>query len=54
MDRYSKTWEVWILLHKAEQLVINDKDYHPDVAYMLFDCMNIVEKLQNTIEASDK
>lgn len=24
MDRYSKASEVWFLLHKAEQLVIND------------------------------
>lgn len=54
MDRYSKACEVWLLLHKAEQLVINDKDYHPNVVQMLCNCMDIVETLQNTIEASNE
>jgi len=52
MDRYSKASEVWFLLHKAEQLVINDKDYHPNVLQMLNNCMDIVETLQHDIEAS--
>jgi len=49
---YDKATEVWFLLHKAEQLVINDKDYHPNVLQMLNNCMDIVETLQHDIEAS--
>lgn len=52
MDRYSKVIEVWFLLHSAEQLVINDKDYHPSVLQMLNNCMDIVEILQHGIETS--
>jgi hypothetical protein len=52
MDRYAKASEVWFLLHKAEQLVINDADYHPSVSQMLSNCMGIVETLQHKIEAS--
>jgi len=52
MDRYSKALEVWDLLHKAEQLVINDKDYHPNVVQMLNNCMDIAETLEHTIEVS--
>ena len=53
MDRYSKACEVWLLLHKAEQLVINDKDYHPNVMQNLMNCMDIVETLQNKLEVSN-
>ena len=49
---YDKAIEVWFLLHKAEQLVINDKAYHPNVLQMLNNCMDIVETLQHDIEAS--
>jgi hypothetical protein len=49
---YDKATEVWFLLHKAEQLVINDKAYHPNVLQMLNNCMDIVETLQHDIEAS--
>jgi hypothetical protein len=52
MDRHSKASDVWLLLHSAEQLVINDKDYHPNVVQMLNNCMDIVETLQHDIEAS--
>ena len=52
MDRYSKALEIWHLLHSAEQLVINDKDYHPNVVQMLNNCMDIVETLQHDLEAS--
>ena len=52
MDRYSKAIDVWFLLHSAEQLVINDPDYHPNVVQMLHNCMDIVETLQHNIEAS--
>ena len=52
MDRHSKAIDVWLLLHSAEQLVINDKDYHPNVVQMLNNCMDIVETLQHHIEAS--
>jgi hypothetical protein len=52
MDRHSKAIDVWLLLHSAEQLVINDKDYHPNVVQMLNNCMDIVETLQQDIETS--
>jgi hypothetical protein len=52
MDRYSKSLDVWHLLHSAEQLVINDKDYHPNVVQMLNKCMDIVETLLHDLEAS--
>jgi len=52
MGPYSKALEVWHLLHKAEQLVINDKNYHPNLVQMLNNCMDIVETLQDTIEVS--
>jgi len=51
MDSYSKADEVWLLLHKAEQLVINDKNYHPNVAQSLCNCMDIVETLQHKLSA---
>ena len=50
--RYSKVIDVWHLLHSAEQLVINDPDYHPEVLRMLNNCMDLVETLQHDIEAS--
>jgi hypothetical protein len=52
MDRYSKASEVWFLLHKAEQLIINDPDYHPSVCQSINNCLDIVETLQHDIEAS--
>ncbi len=52
MDRYSKASEVWFLLHQAEQLVINDKDYHPNVHQMLSNSMDIVQTLIHEIEVS--
>jgi hypothetical protein len=51
-ERYSKAIDIWYLLHSAEQLVINDPDYHPNVVQMLTNCMDIVETLQHDIEAS--
>lgn len=50
--RYSKVSEVWHLLHKVEQLIINDADYHPSVCIMINNCMDIVETLQHGIEVS--
>lgn len=52
MDRYTKAIDVWHLLHSAEQLVINDKDYHPSVRQMLSNSMDIVETLIHDIEVS--
>lgn len=52
LDPYDKATEVWFLLHKVEQLIINDKDYHPSVIQSVNNCMDIVETLQHNIEAS--
>ena len=52
MDPYTKATELWLLLHKAEQLVINDADYHPSVAQRLAECLTIVETLQHKLEQS--
>jgi hypothetical protein len=52
MDRHAKASEVWFLLNKAEQLVINDPDYHPNVHRDINNCMDIVETLQHKLEAS--
>lgn len=52
MDPYTKATEVWFLLHKAEQLIINDSNYHPKVIQSLNNCMDIVETLQHDLEAS--
>jgi hypothetical protein len=52
MDRYAKASEVWFLLHQAEQLIINDPDYHPNIIQSLNNCMDIVEILQHGIEVS--
>jgi hypothetical protein len=52
MDSYSKASEVWFLLHKAEQLVINDPNYHPNVLRDLNNCMDIIETLQHQLEVS--
>jgi hypothetical protein len=52
MDRHEKATEVWFLLHKVEQLIINDPDYHPSVIQSVNNSMDIVEHLQHTIEAS--
>jgi hypothetical protein len=51
MDRYTKTTEVWFLLHQVEQLIINDPAY----IYVLRDvsnCMDRVETIQHDIEVS--
>lgn len=50
--RYDKVTEVWYLLNQVEQLVINDKDYHPNFLDMLNNCMDIAETLQHDIEVS--
>lgn len=50
--RYAKAIETWFLLHKAEQLIINDTDYHPSVCQMLQSAMDIIETLQHDIEVS--
>jgi hypothetical protein len=47
---YSKCCEVWHLLHTAEQLIINDKNFHPNVSRNLNNCLDIVETLQNKLE----
>jgi hypothetical protein len=47
---YSKTCEVWYLLHTAEQLIINDENFHPNVLRSLNNCLDIVESLQNKLE----
>jgi hypothetical protein len=52
LPRYEKAIEVWYLLNKIEQLIINDKDYHPTVIQSVSNCMTIVETLQTQIEAS--
>jgi hypothetical protein len=51
-DRYSKATEVWYLLHKIEQLIINDPDYSSTVINSVNNCMDIVETLQHGIEVS--
>ena len=53
LDRYDKAAEVWYLLHTIEQLIINDKDYHPNVINSINDCLDIVETLQRSIETSN-
>ena len=51
-NRYKKVVDVWFYLHTVEQLIINDKDYHPSVLSMINNCMDVVETLQHKIEAS--
>ena len=51
LDRYTKTTDVWFLLHQVEQLIINDPDYkfiHDSIS----NAMDVVETLQHDIEAS--
>lgn len=51
LSRYDKATEVWFLLNKIEQLIINDKDYkhlHNPIA----NAMDVVETLQHDIEVS--
>lgn len=51
MDAYTKTTEVWFLLHQVEQLIINDPAYthvHRDVS----NCLDRVETIQHDIEAA--
>ena len=48
-DPYIKATEVWFLLHKVEQLIINDELYthvHRDVS----NCLDRVETIQHNIE----
>lgn len=52
MDAYDKASEVWCLLHKAEQLIINDNDYHPSVAQSISNCLTVVEIHQHQLETS--
>lgn len=52
MDAYDKASEVWCLLHKAEQLIINDNDYHPSVAQSISNCLTVVETLQHKLETT--
>lgn len=47
---YDKTCKVWHLLHTAEQLIINDENFHPNVVQSLNNCLDIVETLQNKLE----
>ena len=47
---YDKTCEVWHLLHTAEQLIINDENFHSNVLQSLNNCLDIVETLQNKLE----
>ena len=51
LDRYSKTTEVWFLLHKVEQLIISDEDYR-NIYNNISNSMDVVETLQHDIEAS--
>ena len=51
-NRYQKVIDVWFYLHKAEQLIINDEDYHPNILSMLNNCLDMVETLQRKIEIS--
>lgn len=53
MDRYTKVTEVWVLLHVAEQLMINDNDYPKDVLDMINHCLDIVESVQEKIEVEE-
>lgn len=34
-NRYKKSCDVWFRLHQAEQLIVNDKDYHKSLSTML-------------------
>ena len=52
MDAYDKTSEVWYLLNKAEQLILNDGNYHPSVAQSISNCLTVVETLQHQLETS--
>jgi hypothetical protein len=50
-DPYTKATEIWFLLHRIEQLIINDPTY----AHVLRDvanCLDRVETIQHDIEAS--
>ena len=51
LDRHSKATEVWFLLHKVEQHIINDPDYK-HIIHSITNCMDVVETLQHDIEAS--
>lgn len=53
LNRYDKATEVWYLLHKIEQHIINDPDYE-HVITQISNCMDVVETLQHDIEASGK
>jgi hypothetical protein len=52
-QRYDKVIEVWWLLNKLEQLMINDPDY-AKVIQNITNSMDIVETLQHDIEVSGK
>lgn len=51
LDRYTKTTDVWYLLHQVEQLIINDPDYK-NIIDSINNCMDIVETLQHDIETA--
>ena len=51
MHPYDKATEVWFLLHKVEQLIINDPAY----AHVLRDvsnCLDRVSNIQHNLEVS--
>ena len=54
MDRYDKATKVWSLLHQIQQLVVNDKDYHPSLAQDICNCMTRVEMLQFDLEVGSR
>ena len=49
MDALDKAREVWLLLFQAEQLVINDPNYHPSILDNIDNCMTQVEYLKQEL-----
>lgn len=47
MDRISKAQEIWYHLHQAEQLLVNDPDYHPSLHKAIQRNMLFVERVQD-------
>lgn len=51
MDAYTKATELWLLLHNAEQLAINDPAYR-QIMSLLANCITVVETVQHQLEQS--
>lgn len=50
MNRYDKVTEVWLLLHKVEQLIVNDDEYK-HIRHSIANCLDRVSTVQDRIES---